>query len=75
MPTAFEMPVTATGVSAVVLSVLLPNCPALLSPQHLAVPFARSAQVWLRPTEMATAPASPLTVTGTFELLLVPLPR
>ena len=48
---AVVMPVTATGVvlSVVVLS---PNCPKVLSPQHLVELSANTAQLWAPPKAM-----------------------
>ena len=62
---AVLMPLTETGVDwSVVLP--LPSCPLPASPQHLAVPPERTAQVWEDedPIETEVAVLMPLTETG-----------
>jgi hypothetical protein len=72
-PTAVVIPVTAAGMN---LSVVVPSpiWPLLLYPQHRAVPFWRTAHVWMTPTETAAAVLIPLTLTGISESHPVPSP-
>ena len=72
--TAFVKPVTATGLDELVV-VPFPNSPWLLSPQHFAVPLAKSAHEWMTPAETAAAFDTPVTGTGVDELVVVPLPN
>jgi hypothetical protein len=47
----------------------------MLSPQHLAVPFANNAHEWKPRAEIATAVVKPLTITGVDEFVVVPFPN
>src|SRR5438270_23585 len=67
------MPVTTTGVWASV-TVPLPSCPAVLAPQHLAVPLASNAHEWVPPAAIATALDRPVTTTSVWATVSVPLP-
>src|ERR1700739_2204979 len=65
---------TATGVLESDVD-SFPSWPRGLDPQHRPPPPVRSAHAWRRPTAMETAPvARPLTGTGRFEVVFVPLP-
>ena len=52
----------------------LPNCRKALSPQHQALLSERKAHEWVAPMVTAVAVATPVTVTGVVELVVVPLP-
>ena len=63
-----------TGVDATFV-VPLPNCPELFAPQHSTVPPTISAHVWALPAATVSAPARPVTVTGSTEFVVVPFPN
>src|SRR5256885_14272451 len=67
------LPVTATGVEALVVAPL-PSCPAKFRPQQSTVPSGRRPQV-CQAAALRTAPgASAETLTGGDELLVLPVP-
>ena len=66
-------PLTATG-AAESSSCRCPSWPALLRPQHLALPFARIAHEWSAPAAIVVASLKPLTVTGVEEFVVWPFP-
>ena len=65
--------VTSTGVARSVV-VPSPSSPALLSPQHFAVPSVSTAQEWSYPRTTLEAVVMPDTVTGVERSVVVPSP-
>lgn len=67
-------PVTSTG-TELLLFVLFPSSPLIPMPQHFTAPALVSAQAFQPLAPIATTPElSPVTSTGTDELLVDPLP-
>ena len=67
----FEGPETGTGTE---LSIGVPPSSSTFWPQQVAVPVARSAQVWEAPAVIAVAPESPETSVGARRSVVVPSP-
>ena len=66
-------PGTAIGV-ALSTFVPSPSWPAAFQPQQRTSPLASTAQLWLYPAAIATAPCSPTTATGSALSVIVPSP-
>lgn len=68
-------PLTSLGVAELLtVASLMPNSPSWLRPQDFTPPELVRAQEWLPPSATAVALFSPVTVTGTLELVVAPLP-
>jgi hypothetical protein len=74
MEIAVVIPETFTG-TRLLVELLLPSWPLLLSPQHCTVPLASSAQVWLEPVEIDVADVMEDTLTGVILLVMLLLPN
>ena len=69
------IPLTETGVSWLVESLLLPSLPLDARPQHLAVPSLSLAQVKSEPAASSETPERPDTDTGLVRIVVVPSPK
>ena len=68
-------PLTETGVSWLVESLLLPSLPLEAIPQHLAVPSLSLAQVKYEPAVSSETPERLDTDTGLVRIVVVPSPK